>query len=238
MFRSIIVLAFIFSSPCFSAYQWGFGNLSLNYLDWDDKTESKSAKRDFTYLEIEGGAQFDWGELYGFFDLENLGEGGDLFRTASKGVMRYYIAKTPVSVYAHVYDFHSLGFSEQNRVLGLGYQFTGEGWWFKPFLGVHHVSQTYFSGTNGFMGGWIIGYAFKVKEQSFLATNWHEWEFSRDKDYAAGNGNKKQSQNGAAALWWNTTPDFGLGIQWRYARDKLGTAGGMNAAIFTIKYNL
>lgn len=227
----------IFSVPSFAEYQWGFGNLSLNYLDWNKTTEAKSVKRDFAYLELEGGGQFNWGEIYGFFDLENFVKDGDKVRTASKGTLRYYLGQTHFNIYAHVYNFDMAGFSEQNRILGFGYNLGGDGWWFKPFLGVHQVSQTYFNGMNGYMAGWILGYAFKMKDQSFLVTNWHEIEFARKDTYTTANGNKSHSFNGALGLWWNLDPIVTLGLQWRYAVDKLGTAGEMNAGIASVKYN-
>ncbi len=56
--------------------KWGFADASLNYLEWNRSTEEKSLKRSFAYLELEGGGRFNWGELYGFFDLENPGHTG------------------------------------------------------------------------------------------------------------------------------------------------------------------
>lgn len=235
---ALITLAILLVTPsAFAKYQWGFANVSLNYLDWDSATEKKSTKEDFAYVELEGGGQFSWGELYGFFDLENLGYASDEMRAAGKGSIRYYLGRSNFSIYTHVYNFSEKGFSEQNRVLGLGYQFTTPTAWVKPFLGVHDVTQTYFSGLNGYMGGWVIGYGFRVADQSFLFTSWHELEFARKEAYAAGNGGKRLSHNGAAAIWWNALAQITIGAQWRYATDKLGTAGRMNAGIATIKYN-
>ncbi|WP_436405626.1 outer membrane protein OmpK, partial [Escherichia coli] len=37
-----------------------------------EKSSTKSHKDDFGYLELEGGANFSWGEMYGFFDWENF----------------------------------------------------------------------------------------------------------------------------------------------------------------------
>jgi hypothetical protein len=46
---------------------WSFANVSVNYLDWSNGTEartaSNAAKSDFMFLEIEGGAGFSWGEF-------------------------------------------------------------------------------------------------------------------------------------------------------------------------------
>ncbi len=237
LFVILAILGFMVSSSAFAKYEWGFADMSLNHLIWSDGVKAKSSKKDFTYLELEGGGQFSWGEVYGFFDIENIGHDGDEVRTAGKGSIRYYLPLPGFSVYAHVYDFNSLGFGEQNRVIGFGYQVTGNGWWFKPFLGVHDVSQTYFSGLNGFMGGWIAGYGFKIGSQDFLVADWHEWEFARKEAYALGNGNKSMGQNGAASIWWNATPQLSVGLQWRYAVDKLGTPGVLNAGIATVRYN-
>ncbi len=232
-----LILSLFCASPAFAGYEWGFGNVSLNRLFWSQGTKAKSTKLDFNYLEIEGGAQFTWGELYGFFDLENPGYDGNEVRTAGKGVARYYLGKSGFSLYGHVYDFNSLGFGEQNRVYGLGYQAGWQGGWFKPFLGLHDVSQTFYAGLNGFMGGWIAGQSFKIGSADFLATNWHELEFARKDAYAAGNGGKKVSQNGALSVWWNAIPQLTVGLQWRYAVDKLGTPGLLSAAITSVRYN-
>ncbi|MDN6315344.1 MAG: ion channel protein Tsx, partial [Halomonas sp.] len=41
---------------------WSFANVSVNYLDWSNGTEQRTAdnaaKGDFFYLEFEGGAGF------------------------------------------------------------------------------------------------------------------------------------------------------------------------------------
>jgi len=226
-------------NPCFSAYQYGFGDMSMNRLYWSDDTRAKAPEKvDFNYLELEGGAQFTWGETYGFFDIENIFKSdAEHIRSAGKAVLRYYIpGNSGFSIYAHVYDFNSKGFSEENRVIGLGYQFQIPHAWLKPFLGVHDVTQTYFSGLNGFMGGWVVGYDFKIQSQEFQLTDWHELQFDREPGYAMPNGGSV-GQNGAAAAWWNISPSpFTVGIQWRYAFNNLGTPGWVNAAIVTFRY--
>ncbi len=232
-----ILIGILASSPSFAAYQWGFGDVSINHLAWDQGTQNKSTKRDFNYVELEGGAQFNWGELYGFYDSENVGKPGDEIRSAAKASVRYYLGQSKLSLYAHAYTFSALGFSEQNRIFGLGYQLAGEQWSFKPFLGAHEVIQTYFNGMNGFMGGWTLIYNFKIAGQNFMAIDWHEIEFERNQLYAAGNGNSKIGHNGAASIWWSPIPETSAGLQWRYASDKLGTPGSMNAFIASLKYN-
>lgn len=50
--------------------------ISACITDWTSRTTEKSSakshKDDFGYLELEGGANFSWGEMYGFFDWENF----------------------------------------------------------------------------------------------------------------------------------------------------------------------
>ncbi|MBL7665223.1 MAG: hypothetical protein JNM93_08820 [Bacteriovoracaceae bacterium] len=240
--RQLALLLLLFTSftqNTYANYLWGFGDISMNYLDWDTATENKDAlKRDFSYVEIEGGAQFDWGDLYGFFDLERWNDAGIDQRTASKGIMNYYIGETPFSVYGHVYSFHSDGFSDQSRVVGLGYRLMKKNFFFKPFLGFHNTVQTFYTGSNGYMTGWFMMYMFSLAEQKFRIVSWHETEFGRDPSYASGNGNKSHSLNGAISLWWDFTHKVNFGVQYRYAEDKLGTAGAMKAAIFSLRYNL
>ncbi len=234
---SFFLLSLCTSKNCFAAYQWGFGDMSFNHLSWDQGTQNKSTKRDFNYLELEGGGQFSWGELYGFFDSENPGKSNDEIRSATKGSIRYNICNSNFSLYSHVYNFSSFGFSEQNRIYGFGYQILGKDWFFKPFLGAHEVSQTYFSGMNGFMAGWTLFWSFKISGESFTAIDWHEIEFERNLIYAASNGDSRTSHNGAASIWWNPRADISAGLQWRYAVNKLGTPGALNALIESLKYN-
>lgn len=238
-FKSVLVFAVVLfvGYSALADYQWGFADMSLNYLDWDNGTETKSTKTDFTYLELEGGAQHTWGDLYGFFDIENVGKTGGDVRTASKASINFYLGGTKFGLYAHQYTFSSLGFSEQNRVIGFGYVWSGNGWWFKPFLGFHDVSQTFYSGSNGYMGGWVLGYNFEVFGQKFFFADWHEIEFERDVRYAAGNGDSRQGTNGALSIWWVYNVNISVGQQWRYAANKLGTAGDMTAWISTLKWN-
>jgi len=232
----VVLLILSFSSLAQAAYEGGFADVSVNYLSWDNSTVARSTKRDFAYLEIEGGSQFTSGETYGFFDLENLAKGATEFRTAAKAIGRYYLGKSGFSLYGHVYNFTAAGFYEQNRVGGLGYQLRFKQGWFNPFLGLHDVSQTFYQGLNGYMGGWVFGYLFSAFGESFMATNWHELEFARAAGYASTYGGRSISHNGAAAIWWTTKIGIVPGLQWRYAKDKLGTSGNMNALIVSLKY--
>lgn len=49
-----------------------------------------------------------------------------------------YLGDSPLSLYAHLYDFRDYGYElrEQDQILGLGYRTTFDnGLWFKPFIG-------------------------------------------------------------------------------------------------------
>ncbi len=237
--RGLLLLYLALAVPAARAeFKFGFADLNVNYLDWSAGTERKSAKRDFLYLELEGFAEFDWGDIYGFFDYENPGEPGVEVRTAAKGAVHRRLGLGGLTAYAHVYNFAMHGFFEQNRVLGLGYHFAGAGWWFKPFLGFHDVSQTFYSGPNGYMAGWTVGYWFSVAGERFMLADWHEFEFERRAEYAAGQGGSRTSHNGAVSLWWQVNPRFSAGVQGRYVTSKLGTPGSSGAVIYTLKYFL
>ncbi|MBB3229219.1 outer membrane protein OmpK [Halomonas stenophila] len=236
---------------------WSFANASINYLDWSDGTErrtaSNAAKGDFVYLELEGGVGFDWGEVYGFFDAENPNHGSfdeqsggkDNFRTAAKVTSHFYLGDSPFSVYVHVYDFrdHDFDVREQDQILGVGYRHTfANGLWIKPFLGAARVQSSGHTGMNGYMAGWVAGYDFTAFDQAFSLTNWHEQTFERDDAYLEQNfvGDKAGpvGTNGAAALWWHPTDAITTGVQYRYSHNKLGTADDyQNAMIYTLKIN-
>ena len=220
-------------------YLFGYGSASINYLDWTSGTENKTDHRDFMFLELEGGAGFTWGEMYGFIDLENpfnsnKAENGKGRRTAMKGNMRVNLGDTGFNLFAQIYDLSTHGFNEQNRIIGFGYNFVGDNFFFKPFLGYNNTQSTFFSGSNGYMLGWVAGYNFNMFDQSFMLSNWHETEFGRDRDYVNG---ERTGQNGAVALWWNATDSVTAGIQYRYADNKLGNDTYQNGMVYTLKYN-
>lgn len=237
---------------------WSFANVSLNYLDWSSGTESRTstnaAKSDFMFVEIEGGAGFSWGEFYGFFDFENptnsqfdeSSGGKDNFRTAGKVTSHIYLGDSPLSLYAHVYDFRDYGFNgrEQDQILGLGYRTTFDnGLWFKPFIGAARVQSDGYTGMNGYMAGWVAGYDFSAINQNFSVTNWHEQTFGRDDEYLEQNfvGDTAGSvgTNGALSFWWHPSSLITTGIQYRYSDNKLGTPNDyQNAMIYSVKLNL
>ncbi len=234
----------------FLGYEGGFADINASWLDWTSHTENKSQystrKKDFAYIELEGGANFKWGEMYGFFDVENpfnkqREEPSGNQRYTIKTTARVYLADTGFNLYGHVYGTWSLpgakyggNFHEVNTFYGLGYNTNFGNLWFKPFVALHYVDQTYYSGNNGYVVGWVAGYNFKMFEEDFAITNWHEMEFARHQRY--GNGGK-EGINGAVALWWNATPNIAAGIQYRYANKKLGEDFYQDAMIYTVKYN-
>lgn len=129
-----------------------------------------------------------------------------------------------------------VNFHDDMFLYGIGYNFTGSGWWFKPFFAKRYTDQTYYTGDNGYVAGWVAGYSFMLGSEKFTLTNWNEYEFDRDATYAAGNGGK-EGLNGAVALWWNATSHITTGIQYRYADDKLGEDFYQDAIIYSIKFN-
>lgn len=73
-----LTLSSVLAIPAVShaEFKGGFADIGIHYLDWTSRTTEKSStkshKDDFGYLELEGGANFSWGEMYGFFDWETL----------------------------------------------------------------------------------------------------------------------------------------------------------------------
>jgi nucleoside-specific outer membrane channel protein Tsx len=242
------VLAATLSLPSHAEYLYGFGDVSLNWLDWSNGTTERSGgnKQDFLYLELEGGAGFTWGEIYGFADLENLDKSSDNYATSVKGSIGYKVGLEELRLYAQYYNTNSAGFTSQNVVGGVSYAFSGSNWAFNPFIGFNYATGTNifdgqsFSGFNGGMLGWNAMYHFNLGEANFSLTNWHETEFARDETYLATIGGTETddlSYNGALAFWWHATQDVSAGIQYRYAHNKLGQPTTDNAIIYTVKYN-
>lgn len=268
MFALAAVAAAAMSAPAQAEQYYGFADISVNYLDWSDGTTERTngGKEDFVYLELEGGAGYNWGDVYGFLDIENPTKGdfgydtqkekAEAFRVAAKGSIALNVGETNFNYYGQLYSLStSDGFYEQNFVVGASYDInTDFGLWVKPFLGVHYVHNNFIgAGFNGGMGGWVLGYNFKLADQDFMITNWNEIEFARADEYrgfcsdgtGCGPGDAgfvetngdSVGLNGAVAVWWNATSNFTLGMQYRYANQKLGNNTYLNAMIFSAKYN-
>ncbi len=258
-----LAAAMAFSTTAAMAADWSWSDVSVNYLNWTDRAERVSNsgafgyKKDFVYLELEGGMGGAWGDLYGFFDIENPTKNANNTsdnrsdrRTALKIVGRYNLTKLgdfPLMAYAHVYDFVDNGFNDQNRVLGFSTDIKSGKLTISPWIGVHQESKSGV-GTmnNGGMAGYTLLFPFEYNGYNFMLSQWHEMEFSRKDDYLVyGNnlaGQTKLSdlrtgQNGAIGLTWNVNKQFATSLTYRYARNKLGTAGYEDAWIFSAKYN-
>lgn len=247
---ALFLIASSFTLSTQASYLGGFANTSINYLDWTPhtthKTGSTSHKDDFAYLELEGGANFSWGEFYGFFDLENpfhrrITQPGHNQRYTVKTTSRIYLGETGFNFYGHVYGTWSLptqkyggNFHEVNTLYGLGYNTQFDNLWLKPFVALHYADNTFYSGHNGYVVGWVAGYDFSIKNQKFSITNWHEMEFDRNERY--GNGGRN-GFNGALALWWHPTASITTGIQYRYAYKKLGEDFLQDGVVYSLKYN-
>lgn len=81
--------------------------------------------------------------MYGFFDWENFYNGrhakpGSEQRYTFKNTNRIYLGDTGLNLYLHAYGTYGspnrANFHDDMFLYGLGYNFTGNGYWFKPFL--------------------------------------------------------------------------------------------------------
>lgn len=228
-----------------------FLTTSVNYLDWTEGTIDRidNTKSDFTYIELEGGAGFNWGDAYFFIDIENPTKGyhddaPDNTRIVAKPIFDITLFDSPWAVHIQSYYLKEETFWVNNLVVGLSYKYTADnGFWVRPFFGAHQQDSTYYSGMNGYMTGWVFGYDFTLGGYDFGVSQWNEYEFDRDKDhYKLGDGTrigdgKSEGLNGALAFWWKINKDVTAGYQYRYANHKLGHIAYQTANIFTLKYN-
>ncbi len=225
-----------------------FANMSFNYLDWTSGTTDRSGKTDFVYLELEGGAGWDWGEFYMFVDWENPGESWsepspDDVRIVAKPILDIKLGDKGWYFHLQNYYLGSDSFYVNNLVPGIAYKFsTDNGFWIKPFIGGHYQNSTFYNGWNGWMAGWVLVYDFAIKEHKFTLSQWHEFEFDRDEEHYLFNGEptgdgKSSGTNGAIAIWWHPHKKVTAGLQWRYADHKLGYNGYQTGGIVTLKYN-
>lgn len=235
-----------------------FKSVSVHAFAWTQQTIDNTSKgpagkkANFAYVELDGGLNGKWGDLYGFVDVENP------FNQESESVSvrdRRYVFKVisnfnltevggmPVTLHAQIYDTYDNGFNDQNRVIGVGTRIQNGGFWMKPFVGVHQESKTGVgTGSNGTMVGWVAGYNFKMFEKSFSLSNWHETELNRDQRFLqlASDGKTitagSTGHNGAVGLTWNVDSALKLGMQYRYASNKLGSATYQDGLILSARY--
>lgn len=231
------------AQPAAAEPLWSFAHASGNHLDWSARTSAASGKRDFSYLEIEAGAGYAWGEAYGFFDLENPLNGrheaaGRERRTAAKALLRHRIGSSPFEWYGQIYDLRTSGFHEQNRIVGLGANLTLGSVRFKPFLGAHQVDASHFQGANGAMLGWLALVDLTLGGRQLQFSHWHETEFARDAEYLrdARGRSRRVGHNGALSLWLPLAPRLAAGLHFRYADDKLGAAVSQRAMIYSLRW--
>jgi len=214
-----------------------FKDISINYLDWSSKTEKESPQKDFTYLEFEAGAGFNWGYAYMFLDIENPTKSysdpaPDNLRVSFKPVLDIKLFDSNFYFRTQDYSLTSDDFYVHNFVNGISYRYDVKNFWIMPFAGIHYQNSTYYSGFNGYMVGYTFLYNFTIINQDFSIFQWHETTFSRDKeDGYSGSGNQ-----GALSFWYKINKTFTTGLQYRYADKNLGYDGYQDSVIYSLKF--
>ncbi|MGR6860973.1 outer membrane protein OmpK [Aliivibrio salmonicida] len=252
---ALSVLATTVAIPAQAEYLYGFGSMYADYQVWDqgignddDNFGGDISDRNQAVIGIEGGAAFDWGQIYGFYDYEGVDRAGDDRGASAKGTIHYNLMDTKVSLYAQVYntDADGTGFHEQNRVLGLGYTgLNGDGWAFTPFIGAHQINSGDISGNNGGMAGWVGFYNTDIMGQNFTFSTWGEYEFARNDDYAdaqstdfaSGVDSESWGLNGSANAMWNFHQNWSTGVLYRFTVNKLARKGYEDLIIYRLQYN-
>ncbi|MBB5191286.1 hypothetical protein HNQ50_002009 [Silvimonas terrae] len=235
------VLATLLAASTAHAEQTGgFGDVSVNYLDWNHTPGMSNGRSNDAYLELEGGGQYTWGELYGFTDWNHFNKASDEYGMFAKGQLRYYLGDERHGAGWNAFFQSKIvadhNFHEFNQVVGVGYNVALNNASFTPFIGAHYTNSTYFAGWNGYELGWAAWVPFNLGSQSFALTNWSEFDFNRKEAYIP-QGSSRQSFYGVLALWWNVTPHWSVGGQYNYAVNTLGADGLTDAYIATAKYN-
>ncbi|UGA54173.1 outer membrane protein OmpK [Vibrio sp. VB16] len=264
MRKSLIALGLLAATaavPAQAEYLYGFGSMYADYQVWDqgignddDNFGNDIGDRNQAVIGIEGGAGFDWGQIYGFYDYEGVDRSGNDRGASTKGTIHYNLTDSGISLYGQVYNTDTdAGFHEQNRVLGLGYTgLNGDGWGVTSFIGVHQLNLTDAnfggstnSGSNGGMAGWVGYYNTDIGGQNFTFSTWGEFEFARNDDYsdaqstdfASGVGSESWGLNGAVNALWNFHENWSTGVLYRYTVNKLARKDYQDLIIYRLQYN-
>lgn len=220
-----------------------FGGISANYLAWTAGTKDRSpAKKDYGYIKVDGGSQFNWGSLFGFIEFNNPTKKSEKFGTTAKGLINVNTGINNLSYYGQIFNATKKGFTLEKNIIGLSYNIHGDGWHITPYIGLDQAILNKhgksFSGLNGGAFGWVAAYNFMAFGEHFQIANWNDAEFSRKQAYLKLSGEGDHvATNGALVFWWNITPHLGTSVRWRYAYAKLGVPGNQNGFMYTIKYN-
>ncbi len=242
----VFLFLFYFSVSLFGA-NYSFANINLNYFDWQHKAESEADQGDFSYVGFEGGVGWDGIDTYGFFNIENPlksynDESPDDLRFTGFGDVDVELGHN-IKLHFQDYGLHSESFYVNDFVLGIGYKLSTDfGMWIRPFVGFHHTYSSYYDGLNGYMGGWLFNYDFKVFGKKCTIFQWNEIEFARDKEFYLDENNQPTGDgdswglNGAISGWFFFNDTLAAGIQYRYAKNKLGSSVYQAGTIYTVKY--
>ncbi|MGF1740592.1 hypothetical protein L4C34_05845 [Vibrio profundum] len=236
------LLVICLPSKAYSKYLFGWANISINYLDWSKGTRDRvSFQENYLFPQVEGGANFDWGELYGFYQVQKINRSSETWATSYKPKLYYKLGLGELRFYAQQFAKDQPNISTSNTVGGLAYRLGEEKWFLYPWIGPLHTTLNRFgnnyTGFNGYVAGLTGTYTFSAYQQKFRLAAWHETEFLRKQEYlAVANEEDKGSLNGAMGLWWLTTEKFSLGIKYRYSYNKLGFVGNQNAIVYSIRY--
>jgi len=246
--RKIIFALLFCSYVVYADPLYSFKSIGISYLDWSSSTEKKTSQRDFSFLKLDGGFGYSWMDFYGYVSLENPTKRYD---EKSPHNQRYVaFADTDFKIIdnfkLHIQDFYlnSKEFSVNDFVVGFSYKYSNNnGFWIKPFLGVHITNDTYFDGFNGYMTGWVFDYRFSIYDQKFSLFQWNEIEFARVKSFyqlddgtPIGDG-KSYGLNGSITLWWLLNKELSIGGEYRYANHKLGSIHYQYAHIYSLRYS-
>ena len=226
---------------------YNFSNVGINYFDWTQGTHDKTSKEDFAYLSVEGGAGWQWVEVYANANLENPTK---LYSDEPPNNLRYTAfidldVKVSEGFRVHFQNFflEGLDYYVNDFVCGASYKYRNDsGFWIKPFVGIHHTTDTYYKGFNGYMAGWTLNYNFNLFEENFIFFWWNEIEFDRNREFylsdnePVGDG-KSYGLNGSANFFWNINKSVTTGLQYRYAKYKLGSSAYQSGIIYMLKYN-
>jgi len=226
---------------------YSFKNIGVNYFDWTQGTHNKTSKEDFSYLSAEGGAGWEWIEVYANANLENPTK---RYSDESPDNLRYTAfvdldVKLGKGFRLHFQDFflEGLDYYVNDFVTGISYKYRDDsGFWIKPFVGLHYTTDTYYKGLNGYMAGWILNYPMEFFDEKFAIFWWNEIEFDRDKNFYLSDGDpigdgKSYGLNGSMNFFWHINKSITTGLQYRYAEHKLGSIEYQSGVVYMLKYN-
>lgn len=220
------------------------GTISIGYADWDQGVEDPD-RGDLAKLILSYSAILDKGEMHLIYEQNHLDKESDRRNYTVGAIGHYRILDSNISAFGKLWSKaeNTIG-DKLNMFYGVGYLgLTGKDYFFKPYVGLHHLSIDYYSdkygsanGFNGYVTGWMAGYSINDRISLF---NWTDIQLDRNDAFTesfVAQGHD-WGLSGGMSVTYKFTPHFSTTFNYVYYVNEMAFDGYGDQLIYTINYD-